>query len=400
MKKVFIASYGGGHANIMKLLYPELVNSFEVELMALTLADVIFKDADIPHRTIKDYLIFFDEDKQKEIINYGRQLAKTEYNPNSSMTKEDCVVYLGMGMIDLVSSLNSLDLAQKELHDKGRKAFCPIQVAKTILQHVIPDIVVLSSSVRFEAAVGIAANKIGIPVLHIRDLPVAINLPYYADVCVMNAYTEKLLNFSKNKNIKNVFTTGQPVFNNVDNVSINRINALKEMLNLDSYNNVIVFLEEPASETNEVIEQFLETEASHNATSLYIFKLHPNMDISEKIEYIRDNCIRVRDIDLLALLANTDVAISRISTSALEAAFMDVDIIIANIENTPLSIDYSDFGIALKANSLDEIKQYISELILNKTDKFNLKKHRLAFKNRPNAAKNISDVISMILKEH
>ena len=64
MKKVFIPSYGGGHANIMKLLYPLLKKSFDVEILALTLADDIYNNAAIPHNTIKDYLHIFSEVEQ------------------------------------------------------------------------------------------------------------------------------------------------------------------------------------------------------------------------------------------------------------------------------------------------------------------------------------------------
>ena len=398
MKKVFIPSYGGGHANIMKLLYPLLKRSFDVEILALTLADDIYNNAGIPHNTIKDYLKLFDEDKQKEIIHYGRELAKTEYNPSSSMKYEDCVVYLGMGMMDLVSSLNSLALAENAFQENGRKAFCPVQAAKTILQYVHPDIVVLSVPQRFEAAVGIAANELSVPVLFIQDLPHALDMPFWADVCVMNEYTKALYDKANYRNTNFVYVTGQPVFD-ISRICLDEgLDQIRTVLPVTSYQKIVVYLDEGLIPNMQVAEELVYQEAQKQNDVLFVMKLHPNMDFSCGVQKLKDNFYKVRDMNLYALLGVADVAIVRDSTSGLQAAFMDVDLMVMNcIPDKPLMLDYSNFNIAAKANNREEFASLLRDLLWGSDIKQQLQEGRKRFKNITDSARNISEVIKSIV---
>ena len=404
MKKVFIASYGASHANIMKALYPVLKQEFDTEILALTLADSIFNHANIPHYTIKDYLYLFDNTEQSNILDLGQKLAKVEYNPNCSMQLEDCVVYLGMGMLDLIKSLGSYEKASVEFHKNGRKAFCPVSIAKRILSYVKPNIVLLSVNVRFEAALGIAANKLDIPVLYIQESPYYSEISFYTDICVMNEYTANLFRQSPCKKIGNIFVTGQPVFNRVDNISQESIIAVRNTLKMTKYKKVVVFLEDPISKETSSIEDTLIKESLNNKSTLYIFKLHPNMDITKEIEQIHDNCVRVRDVDLYALLATANVAITRKSISGLEAAFIGVDLIVADVlaeeEEVPLVPDYSELGIALKATTIEELTEYLNALLDNNGNDYDLKTSRQSFKNIPNAAQNICNVIKELILDY
>ena len=395
MKKVFIPSYGGGHANIMKLLYPELKNRFDVEILALTLADDVYSKANIPHKTIKNYLSSFTEEDQKNILDHGQELAKTEYNPQSSMQYEDCVVYLGMGMVDLIRQLQSFEKAKAEFKEKGRKAFCPFNVAKHILQHVQPNIVVVSVNVRFEAAVGIAANQLGIPVVYIQDCPIALPMPFKADVCVMNEYTRKLYIEANIEEAKNIHLTGQPIYDLVDQNTDN-ITEIKKQLSLDRFNKLVVYLETPDNEDTLIIEEFFKEEAIKNTDTMYVMKLHPNMNISNDPDIILNNLIRVQNVALLPLLANADIAITRDSTSGLEACFMDVDLIVVNLNEKPLDLDYSTLGIAIKANTIKELHDSLSMLFHCEITKQELKNNRKLFKNVPHATKNITRIIELL----
>ena len=398
MKKVFIPSYGGGHANIMKLLYPELKNRFDVEILALTLADDVYTKANIPHKTIKDYLSIFTEEDQKNILDHGQELAKTEYNPQSSMQYEDCVVYLGMGMIDLVHKLASIEKAETEFKLYGRKAFCPVNIAKKILQHVRPDIVILSVNVRFEAAVGIAANELNIPVLFIQDLPGFYTLPFRADVCVMNDYTKQIYTKANQKNVENIFVTGQPAFD-ISRVCLDEgLDQIRTVLPVTSYQKIVVYLDEGLIPNMQVAEELVFQEAQKQNDVLFVMKLHPNMDFSCGVQKLKDNFYKVRDMNLYALLGVADVAIVRDSTSGLQAAFMDVDLMVMNcIPDKPLMLDYSNFNIAAKANNREEFASLLRDLLWGSDIKQQLQEGRKSFKNITDSARNISEVIKSIV---
>lgn len=398
MKKVFIPSYGGGHANIMKLLYPLLKKSFDVEILALTLADDIYNNAAIPHNTIKDYLHIFSEVEQEKITEYGKKLAEVEYNPNSSMHYEDCVSYLGMGMIDLVHKLASIEKAETEFKLYGRKAFCPVNIAKKILQHVRPDIVILSVNVRFEAAVGIAANELNIPVLFIQDLPGFYTLPFRADVCVMNDYTKQIYTKANQKNVENIFVTGQPVFDQIFNIKDSDIAAVQQYFKLDSTTKLIVYLEQAGLNYTKDVENFLKQEAKLHPNNMYVIKLHPNMLLDDEVLSTTGNCIKIRDINLLALLANTDIVITRDSTAGLEAALLGIDMIVTDFDSEFASLDFASLGLALRAKSLTELADCLKNLLSNSDEKHQLNESRQSFKSYPNAAVNISNVIKRIVE--
>ena len=398
MKKVFIPSYGGGHANIMKLLYPELKNRFDVEILALTLADDVYTKANIPHKTIKDYLSTFTEEDQENILDHGQELAKTEYNPQSSMQYEDCVVYLGMGMVDLIRQLQSFEKAEAEFKEKGRKAFCPFNVAKHILQHVQPNIVVVSVNVRFEAAVGIAANELNIPVLFIQDIPDVYMLPFRADVCVMNDYTKQIYTKANQKNVENIFVTGQPVFDQIFNIKDSDIAAVQQYFKLDSTTKLIVYLEQPGLNYTKDVENFLKQEAKLRPNNVYVIKLHPNMLLDDEVLSTTGNCIKIRDINLLALLANTDIVITQDSTAGLEAALLGIDMIVTDFDSEFASLDFASLGLALRAKSLTELADCLKNLLSNSDENHQLNESRQSFKSYPNAAVNISNVIKRIVE--
>lgn len=397
MKKVFIPSYGGGHANIMKLLYPLLKRSFDVEILALTLADDIYNNAGIPHNTIKDYLHIFSEVEQEKITEYGKKLAEVEYNPNSAMQYDDCIVYLGIGMMDLVSSLDSLELAEKEFHDKGRKAFCPVKAAKTILQHIKPDIVVLSVNVRFEAAAGIAANELGIPVLYINDLPVVYTIPFKANLAVMNEYTKKIYIESAQKTINQIYVTGQPIFDRLFKDKNDEVSAISDLFRLDKFEKVIVYLEQNACEESSLIEKLLFYKSKFNKDILFIMKLHPNSDISSEIESVSKNFLRTRDIALIPLLKNADLAITRNSTSGLEAALLGVPLLLIGWEGFWPDLDYSKFDIGIKVTDIKEFNNTIDKMIVDTDLLHFIHQKQLDFYNKTDAVKNVVQLIKKLL---
>ena len=396
MKKVFIPSYGGGHANIMKLLYSLLKKSFDVEILALTLADDIYNNAGIPHNTIKDYLHIFSEAEQEKITEYGKRLAEVEYNPNSAMQYDDCIVYLGMGMMDLVSSLDSLELAEKEFHDKGRKAFCPVQAAKTILQHIKPDIVVLSVNVRFEAAAGIAANELGIPVLYINDLPTFNQLPFYSDICVMNEYTQQLYEKSSMKTLKNIYITGQPVFDKLFDINTVEISALIKQLKLEQFKKIIVYLEQTDCQDTPFIEDMLFQKSVKLKDVAFIMKLHPNMDASTEIDYITPNFIKARKIPLHPLLKAADVAITRNSTSGLEAAILGIPLILIEWPSEWAGMVWSEFDIGIRITSMTDFNKFFEQIIKDPMISC-LKEKQHQFYNQKNASGNVLSVIEHII---
>lgn len=394
MKKIFFVTYGGVHANIDKFVIPKLSN-YEVSVLALTLADNILKKAGIAHKCISDYLDIFEKAEREMIVSYGKNLAKSEFNPNVNISIEDCVAYLGIGFNDLVGELESYDAAYKKFENFGRKAFCPIQSMQKILKYEKPDLVVLTVNVRYERATGIAANLLHIPVLYICDLPEMERLDYDADICVMNEYAKKYLLNNKVAPDDKIHVTGQPVIEDNTRIDYGEVRKVSDRIHRKDFLKLIVYLEQPLNNDTEEIELFLKEMAEKHPENLYISKLHPNQNFDCSEVYILNNYIKTRDINLKALLYLSDLVITKDSNSGLEAAMMNKNLIVVGI-NDEIQIDFSQYGIALRADSLSELKRQM-DLLQNENIVNKLEEARKQFRNVNNSANNIKSVMDKLL---
>ena len=113
---------------------------------------------------------------------------------------------------------------------------------KEILEYENPDAVIITSGVRTERAVGIAANELKIPVIRIVDLHEFERSGCECYTCVMNEYAKKYAISILNENPEHVYVTGQPVFE--DNYRLDaQINLkIRSELQLDKYDKLIVYL--------------------------------------------------------------------------------------------------------------------------------------------------------------
>lgn len=393
--KAFIVTYGGGHANIVKHIVPKLSKVMEVEILALTVAPQVLDRAGIGYRKLSDYAFLF-KNKLDEVREYGEELTKIEYNPKAGISYDECVLYLGFGYLDMLGELQSKAAAKKCFQEKGRKAFCPKRTMKTILEYVKPDVLICTASVRYEKAAGIAANELGIKLIHIHDLVEVKPLPYDAYLCLMNDYAKKHAVESGVISPDKVYVTGQPCFEYDLMPDVAEEENTRRRLNTSKYEKVIIYLEQPFNKDIETIENFLRGQAERNRNNLYIAKLHPNQDFSEGT-YVDENFIKVRKWDLKSLLRVSDIAITCDSTSGLEAVLLGKPLILVGIQNE-IRADFSQYGIAIKTDSIEGLEKALKSI-----DSFDVKSKmeaaRAQFKNKENASQNIVDTILKIVKK-
>lgn len=397
MKKILFVTYGGVHANIARIMYTKLCTTYDIKILALTTAINILKKAGVSYSMVKDYI---DEFEYKEdIIRYGKILAEKEYNPDSGMNYEECVAYLGVGFYELVKKNKSEELAWREFEKHGRKAFCPDESMQRIIEREHPDAVCVSCDARMERAAGIAANRLGIPVLMILDLPELDRrtLFFKADICVMNEYAKIWMLNNTDLEDKQIHVTGQPVLE--DNTKIDSMELMKTKCELavNNYKNVIVYLEQPGYVDSNDIENLLLEMSKDNKENLYIIKLHPNQE-NREYHSVMGNYIVTRNMNLKALLGLSNIAITGDSNSGIEAFMLDNVLLTVSI-NQKLGIDFSEYGISKKSVSLIELRKDIEEACLNShnfVEKY--VPNRNAFANIENASENIGKVIRNLLQ--
>ncbi len=391
LKRVFCVTYGAGHVNIIKEIYNELIkyDNLEVSILGLTLADSILKKENIPHKRISQYLNLFDSKEQ--IIELGKQFLDEDSN-NCLIEREDTIAYHGLSLYDLKEEYG--DEKAWELYEKlGRKAFLPINTMYKILEYEAPDVVVTTNSPRMEKAAAIAANMLNIPVVRINDLPyMSEKMEYDAKLCVMNELAKQSIIRKGLAREEDIVVTGQPVFEK--DLKINK-DVQEEYLKKykNDYQYIVLYLGQGHSEQERLTICKLGDISNDSKNTLFIIRPHPNDD-SDYTKYGKtDNFLVTKEGDLKYLLAISDAAVTRYSTSGLQAALLGVPLICMDIEGNN-EFDFSELGIAIKIKDIENLESIIKKCMDKQSCEYlALEKGRLLFKNTDGAAQNISGVI-------
>ena len=211
MKKIFMTCYGGGHAEIIKEVYKNLINinDIEITILALTTSKYKFEQEKIPYKLISDY---YDKKKDKNIYELGKQFC-LENKIDTLIGEEETYLYHGYALYELERSHNKNEIIQA-FEELGRIIFLPIQFMERVLKNENPNLVVTTNSPRYEKATLIAAKNLNITSLSIEDLfgkdgPETtvvlekffhdqIYQKVYGDyVCVLSEITKKNLDYKK-----------------------------------------------------------------------------------------------------------------------------------------------------------------------------------------------------------
>ncbi|SHH04096.1 glycosyltransferase family protein [Pedobacter caeni] len=223
-KKVLFVGYGGGHITILDKIAEGLINDDGVEVLILPLNGAIpfikKKYDEAVFCPLSKFASIFDKDIDK-ILGYGSSLLTENYNPNIGLSKFESMFYLGLSYYDLV--LQTDEKTAAEIYRKRkRQAFYPYNVLTTIFSEIKPDLVITTTSPRFESAALKAAKDLGIQSLQILDLfgddyPV----PSADHIVVMNQSVSEKLRSRGNIESK-FYPYGQPILDE----TIETINSL------------------------------------------------------------------------------------------------------------------------------------------------------------------------------
>ena len=395
MKRILLVCYGGGHANIIKSIYPVLTEKVEAEIiiLALTAAPKIFIANNIPFNTLSQLVC--DLECYDEIVRLGTQFGAPLHNDNMGIELEDTIAYYGCGMYDLIHRFGE-DEACKMFSENGRKAFLPVSIMEMILNKLKPDVVVITVSPRMEKAAGIAAEKLSIPVVRINDIPVTTMIEHQCTLCVMNEWAKKYAIHNAGYPEESVIVTGQPVFEEELYLNKDEMNSVKDYLALDQFNRMVLFLTRNGKDETPVINKIYEI-AQKMPDTLFVIKLHPNQEITSFKKPELTN-VRIENGAAMYYIALCNLAITTVSTTGLEAALMDKPLIEINIEHETYSLNYDEMGIAVLVDNLNALEKHIMELLDKQSAEYcNLAESRKLFMNQPNARENICSVIEKLL---
>lgn len=362
MRNILLASYGGGHAEIISAIASELIRRGQrPKVVGFTTAYQRFKSQGIPAESIEALI---DKNEDIPYLDGATQYLPEENHP--SISHEQSKAYFALGLRDLVHSYG-WEKAVSLLNNQGRKAFLPVESMKRYLEKIGPDIVVSTTSPRFELAMHKAARQLGIPSLAVADLFIQDErawilksdyAPYLAVICQQVADEVVAGGFEKG----NVRVTGNPAFDSLAKKStdISLRNSLRARLGLTG--KTVVLWPGPGGKISNVGRPFctpeefvdaMEPVCRRNSNFRYLMRPHPNMPFSlpKNSEHglLDDRKLLPEEAILIA-----DVVCFDISTMGLQAALRGLPSISVGFG------DYQPFG----KYGLTSVAETIEEAVL------------------------------------
>ncbi|MFD0667641.1 UDP-glycosyltransferase [Ramlibacter sp. MAHUQ-53] len=218
MKKVLFACYGSGHVKMVVPVARALRDQglAEVQVLGLTTAAGVIREAGLPLLQVKDFVRPGDE----RALEHGRRLCAAM---GQVADPDETAAYLGLSYAELEDAVGAEEAARRYARD-GRQAFLPLKLLERIVGEVRPDVVFATNSPRAERAAIAAAGTLGIPSVCLVDLFAVdevrwIGQPGYADaVCVLNEEVRRFL-VAAGRRPEEIRVTGNPAFDRLNDAA-------------------------------------------------------------------------------------------------------------------------------------------------------------------------------------
>lgn len=353
-----MASYGGGHAQIIAALARGFIaRGDRPEVIGFTTAYAELRRQGITARPVSALL---NPVEDAEWLALAGDLIGDTSHPD--IPPEETRAYFAIGLRDLACE-TGLEAALAKVRAKGRAAFEPVQAMRRYLRRTRPDIVLTTTSPRFELALQKAARLEGIPSLAVGDLFLVkerswILQPVYGEhLAVLSSEVADSLvddGFSEDR----IRVTGNPAFDRLkpDTDDGECRAALRAELELKD-KTVILFpaaggsvsmIGRPFLDVAEVVaalEAFCDEAPAHS----YLIRSHPNRPVTlpPGTRYgVLDDGLSAEEAILIS-----DVVCVESSTMGLQAALTGKPVICIGFADYVL---YPGFGLGQAAATLDE----------------------------------------------
>ncbi|WP_314347420.1 hypothetical protein [Fusobacterium massiliense] len=403
MKKIFMTCYGGGHVEIIKEVYKNLVkiSNIEIVILALTTSKYNFNQERIEYKLITDY---YDEIKDSEIYELGKEFC-IKNSIDTSIGAKETYLYHGYALYELEKKYNK-EKVEKAFKKFGRSIFLPIQFMERVLKNENPTLVITTNSPRYEKATLIASKNLNIKSLSIEDLfgkessNIELEVKHffnnnmyekvYGDyVCVLSEITKKNLELYK---INKIFVTGNPSFDKTLRFFGER--KIKEKAKEE--NITICYLTQKHPENMLIMRKLIKFIKEKKIN--LIIKTHPNEKIEDYMKELDSKVnrkIQIENLNLYENISKSDIVITIFSTAGLEAAILDKPVVAKKTPDVP----FEKLGIGLEYENISEIEEKINKILNNKENiNEKLKGARDKFRPQKKAGEQIKEIVEEILK--
>lgn len=374
--KILLASYGGGHVNMIVPVYKSLLKAgFEPIVFGFTAAEVRLKNENISYISYKDFVNEYGN--KEDILKYGQELH-SKLGPNALISEDETIAYLGINFYELVQR-EGLESAQALYKKLERKSFLPLEFMTYVLKKFNPCAVVSTNSPRSEEAILKSAKLLNIKRYCINDFLSKMELEartghagYANKIFVAN---EKFKTFfiQSGWDASDVIVSGNPAFDSINSKStIELKNHLIKEYNLGNKLNILFILgngEQLLRIDDEMLERIFELKKKYQFN--LILRPHPN---NTKPLPKGDVIISKKEENIHGWLHASNIIITIISTVALEASIIDKTVIQYLPNEIENRISFNELDIGQEAHTLEEfsslLEKAISSVDLQKVTEF------------------------------
>lgn len=345
--KLFIVTYGGGHAKIIEKVVKEIDkrDDLEYELLALTVSVNYFEKKGIRHKKISDYKSLFNFDS--DLVN----MLIPPYKKNDFVPFDEHYIYNYLSISDLLNEYSQNKVIEV-IKEHGRRVYYPVSTMMKILEVEKPDAVLITSSPRMERSTIEAARNLGILSFSIEDLfavPRAVDgkidldldvkrySETFADIIfVMNNIVKENL-LGQNIDDTRVIVTGNPNFDGIINQDYSRDTEFENQVDLLSKGRrILTFLTQQTDSFDEIMKVLY-----HLPENKYfiLVKLHPN----QQAEYSSKENLIITSENLYSCIHVSNLCITEYSTTGLECLLLSKKLLVIESDEGSNVIPFSRF---------------------------------------------------------
>ena len=379
---------------------------------------------DVIHRPLESYWSLDLYKKEREAVKYFSKIWK-ELKKNNNF--KSSLVYNNLNLYEFLK----YDLEYYFTVYFGKMVLY-IEAAKKINEKEKPSMVLLvDESGLMWAVIGCKLKKVPTVAIQHGVIPYEGSYVYVLDenpaniveslycpfpdkTAVYGQYYKDILMKTSGYPEDSVVVTGHPRYDILAEAYriFDREKVFRE-LNLDYNKKLIVWMTQSHGlSKNENEKNFY---AVYKATKILsgevqlVIKLHPqeyDISIHKKVaKKVGVNPVITKDIDTYNLLYASDLMITRHSTTAIEAAILDKDVLILNLSGEPDPVSYVKDGVALGVYREDALVPAVRDVLYNKEVRKKLSEARKrfvyehAYIQDGKASKRVADLIMQMIEE-
>lgn len=345
MNKALIVVYGGGHVNIANKLIPLIINHYEVHILGLTTAYDAIESKSCSKYSITDVVNLFPITEQKLIRDIGHFFHIHQNKGYCNISINHSIDYLGLGFYELLQR-KSFEEAMREYLEFGRHIFLQTDAASKFIEYIKPDIIITTTSPRFEKSFIITGNSKQIKTIQIDDLFGNTEAQFLAQNIIVVNETVKNKLVSRGIHQERIFPLGNLVFEEfIQTYSQSLRNSKNEKLRITLAPHKDLVYDDKGKiifKGNDDLNHELEFKAfallkSKGLEFDLFVRPHPNDD-PEYYNRFRDivefSIQSAKNFSLIDSIINTDIWVTQASTTGIQASLLGKKVVTYNFRRS------------------------------------------------------------------